>query len=172
MTITTATPLGSTTSNRKWRCDVAAIPVAAAEPAWLRLRGLTEIKVNPGTSALTDTSDFEGDGFTQSEAFSAGWGAEGKVRRATETSTPDVYDPAQELVRIAGEGGLGIANRLMVRFYEMEADGPRVQAVTGFANATWSDDGGAVTAGSMASFTLVGAGKPTSRVHPDTIVVP
>ena len=166
MPVTTATPLASTTSNRKWRCDVAPIPLAAAEPAWVRLRGITEIKVNPGTASLTDTSDFEGEGYTQSEAFSAGWGGEGKVRRATETSAPDVYDPAQEIVREAGQG-LGTGNRIMVRFYEMEEDGPRVEAVTGYANATWSDDGGAVTAASMASFTLVGAGKPTSRVHPD-----
>lgn len=169
MPVTTATALASTTSNRKWRCDVAVIPEGAAEPEWFRLRGLTELKANLGTVTLTDTSDFEGEGYTQSEGFSAGWGGEGKCRRATETSAPDTYDPAQEIVRAAGQSL--DSNRIMTRVYEMEENGPRVEAATGYANATWSDDGGAVTAASMASFTLVGAGKPTSRVHPETVVV-
>jgi hypothetical protein len=158
------TPLGSTTSNRKTMVDVAPLPVGAAEPAWVGLFGITEFKPNYGTVSLTDTSDLEGEGFTQSEGFSAGWGGEGKCRRATQTTAPDEYDAGQELVRAAGQN-LG-GNRILVRFYEMEEGGPRVEAITGPANVTWVDDGGAVTAGSMASFTLVGAGKPTSRVHP------
>ena len=166
MTVTTRTALGATTANRKWYCDVATL---ATPTVFVGLFGSTELKVNPGTVSHTDTSDFEGEGYTAAEAFSAGWGAEGKVRRGTLATTPTEYDPGQEIVRIAGQS-MGAANQIIARFYEMEPDGPRVEAVTGFVNVTWSEDGGAVTVGSMASFTLVGHGKPTSRVHPEVVV--
>ena len=155
------TPLGSTTSNRKYQVDVATLDQPTA---WVGLFGLTELKPNFGTVSLSDTTDFEGEGFTQSEGFSNGWGGEGKVRRATKASTPGVYDAGQEIVRAAGQDLDN--NRILARIYEMQDGGPRVEAVTGYVNVTWADDGGAVTAASMASFTLVGAGKPTTRVHP------
>lgn len=168
MAVTARTQAGPTTANRKWWVDVATL---AAPTVWVPVTAMTEFTGNLGTVVHTDTSDWEGEGYSSSEAFSGSWGGEGKVRRATITGTPGSYAAGHEILRKAGQV-FGAGNRILARIYEMEPDGgPRVEAATGPVNVTWSDDGGAVTAGSMASFTLVGAGKPTSRVHPDSAVV-
>jgi hypothetical protein len=167
----TSTPrvqLGATTLNRKWYCDLAEIPASGPiDPAdYVGLFGVTDLKVNPGTVELVDASDFDGGGYTAQEATSASWGAEGKLRRAVLQGDPTAYDPGQELLRVASRR-MGNGNRLAARFYEMEPDGPRVEAFAGIVNVTYSDDGGDMKAKSTASFTLVGAGAPVQITHPD-----
>lgn len=163
MAATTKTPLGASTTNRKWYVDIDNS--ATETPAWIALAGITEL--TPGVEgSLQDDSDFDGEGWGSQVNTLNAWTLEGKVRRGVMPgATPPVYDPAQEILRLAA-AETGLANVVHVRWYEMEPDGPRVEAYEGYAAVTWSEDGGGVDAISIVSFTLTGRGKRAAITHP------
>ncbi|WNM65422.1 major tail protein [Microbacterium phage Phonegingi] len=163
MAATTKVPLGASTTNRKWYVDLDNS--ATGTPSWLALAGITEL--TPGVEgSLQDDSDFDGEGWGSQVNTMNAWTLEGKVRRGVlPGSTPPVYDPAQEILRLAA-AETGLANVVHVRWYEMEPEGPRVEAYEGYAAVTWSEDGGGVDAISIVSFTLTGRGKRTVITHP------
>lgn len=163
MAATTKVPLGASTLNRKWYVDIDTSTTGTA--SWIALAGITEVQVGVEGSLQSD-SDFDGEGWGSQMNSLNSWSVNGKVRRGVlPGSDPAVYDPGQEVLRLAAaETGLG--NVVHIRFYEMEPDGPRVEAYEGFAAVTWSEDGGGVEALSMVSFTLTGRGKRSSITHP------
>lgn len=166
MPATTKAPLGPTTTNRKWYLD---IDTAGSDitPTWVGLFGITEFKPTIEGS-LQDDSDFDGEGWGSQVNTLNNWGVEGKCKRGVKKgSTPKVYDPGQEFVRLAG-AQTGVANSIHVRFYEMEPNGPRVEAYEGWVAVQWAEDGGGVDALSIASFTLAGQGRRLTIDHPDT----
>ena len=162
-TETTKAPLGATTTNRKWYLDVDAS--ATAEPSWIGVFGITEFK--PGIEgSLQDDSDFDGEGWKSQTNTANAWANEGKVKRGVKKGvTPPVYDAGQEKLRLAA-AETGVANSVHVRWYEMEPNGPRVEAYEGYAAVTWSEDGGNMEALSIVSFTLTGQGKRIPITHP------
>ncbi len=163
MAATTKVPLGASTTNRKWYVDLDTS--ATSTPSWAALAGITEL--TPGVEgSLQDDSDFDGEGWGSQVNTLNAWTVEGKVRRGVMAgSTPPVYDPAQEILRLAA-AETGVDNVVHVRWYEMEPGGPRVEAYEGYAAVTWSEDGGGVDAISIVSFTLTGRGKRESITHP------
>lgn len=165
MAVEERTPLGASTTTRKWWVDIDAS--ATETPDWVGLAGITEFQPTVEGSLQND-SDFDGGGWGSDANTLNKWKANGKVRRGVQPgSNPPVYDPGQEILREAGSE-TGLANVVHVRFYEMEPEGPRVEAYEGFAAVTWSEDGGGVEALSFASFTLNGRGKRNAIVHPAT----
>lgn len=164
MTATTKVPLGATTTNRKWYLDVNT--GTTESPTWTGVFGITEIKQTVETSTQDD-SDFDGEGWKSEIATAVAWKIEGKVKRGVKPGvTPPVYDPGQEVLRLAG-AKVGGENVVQVRYYEMEPSGPRVEAYTGDVAVSFTDEGGAMDALSMASFVLTGRGKRTAITHPD-----
>lgn len=163
MAATVRSPLGASTTNRKWYVDIDSS--ATSTPAWVALSGVTEL--TPGVEgSLQNDGDFDGEGWGSQVNTLNAWTLEGKVRRGIMPgSTPPVYDPGQEILRLAA-AETGIANVVHVRWYEMEPDGPRVEAYEGYAAVQWSEDGGGVEALSMVSFTLTGRGKREAITHP------
>lgn len=162
-TVPTRTPLGAATTNRKWYLDVRA---SATDP-WLGVHGITEFKPNlPGAAGTQDDSDFDGGGFKSDTVTTLAWGGEGKVSRKRVRGAPTAYDPGQELIRTRAAV---IGGELECRIYEMEPDGPRVQAWQGFTSPRWSPDGGGMDALDTASFTLAGRGAPTAIDHPEDV---
>lgn len=156
-------PLGGETLNRKWFLDVNAATHAA--PNWIGVFGISDFKpaIDP---TLQDDSDFDSSGYKSSVATAVGWKLDFKVERKTTVAVPTIYDPGQEILRGASPL-MGIGNQVEVRWYEMTAGGPKVEAYQGYAVVSWSDDGGGMEAKSTASVSLTGRGIRTVIVHPD-----
>jgi len=164
VTATTKAPLGATTGNRKWYCDINSGPTDT--PVWVGLFGIQEFKHTTEPS-MQDDSDFDGDGWKSEVNTANKWSIDGKVKRGVKDgSTPPVYDPGQEILRLAA-GKTGGENVVEIRWYEMEANGPRVEAYQGFAAVKFTEEGGGMDALSTASFTLSGRGKRNIITHPD-----
>lgn len=163
-TATTKVPLGATTTNRKWYLDVNTGTVAL--PVWTGVFGITEF-AQKVEGSLQDDSDFDGDGWKSQVNSANAWSVEVKVKRAVTAALATAYDVGQEKLRLAAEK-TGVANTVQVRFYEMELNGPKVEAYTGNAAVTYTDDGGNMEALSFATIALTGQGKRTSIVHPNT----
>lgn len=163
MPVTTKTPLGAATLNRKWRVDVNTGTYAV--PNWVALAGIGEFQ--PTTDATTqDTSDFDSEGWKSESVTALGWGLESKLNRKVKTSDPAAYDDAQEVLRLAAVQ-IGEGNVVDVRWYEYGGVGrPTVEAYRGFAGVQWSDDGGGMDATSTVTTTLTGQGARTPITHP------
>lgn len=164
-TVPARTPLGASTTNRKWWFDVED-PAAPGVP--VGVFGIGEFKFKPSEASQQDDSDFDGEGFKSSTVTALTWGGEGKLHRKTRSSDSTAYDPGQEILRKAARG-MGAANRLKVRVYEMEPEGPRVEAYSGYCLVTWSPDGGNMEALDTVSFALVGQGKCSEIAHPEGV---
>lgn len=168
-TVPARTPLGASTTNRKWWFDVED-PDAPGIP--VGVFGVGEFKFKPSEATQQDDSDFDGEGFKSSTVTALTWGGEGKLHRKTSASDSTAYDPGQEILRKAARG-MGVRNRVKVRVYEMEPDGPRIEAYSGYCLVTWSPDGGNMEALDTVSFALVGQGKCSEVAHPeDGVAVP
>lgn len=164
MAATVKVPLGAATTNRKWWLDVDSAEDGETT-AYIGVHGIQEFKdnVEPTTQ---DDSDFDGNGW-KSETVTALLGKlEFKVGRKTTAASTTAYDPGQEILRKASRR-TGVGNRVKVRYYEMEPDGPRVEAYEGFASVSWTPDGGGMDATSSVSVTLTFQGEPKEITHPD-----
>lgn len=164
-TIPARAPLGASTTNRKWWFDVED-PAAPGIP--VGVFGVGEFKFKPSDATQQDDSDFDGEGYKSSTVTALTWGGDGKLHRKTTTSDPTAYDPGQEILRKASRG-MGTGNRVKIRVYEMEPDGPRVEAYSGYVLVTWSPDGGGMDALDTVSFSLVGQGKCSEIAHPEGV---
>lgn len=161
---TPRTPLGASTTARKYWVDVR--PVGTTD--WLPLSGITELTPKFREGNDVDDSDYDGKGWKSSTVTALTHGMEGKVKRATLPNDPTAYDPGQELVR-SRAGKTGAQNRIEYRAYEMEPGGPRIESYQGFASPTWGNDGGNMEALDMVSFALRGQGELLEVPHPATV---
>lgn len=161
-TVTDRAPLGATTTARKWALDVREV----GTDLWLGVYGIQESKPRPGEGTTQDDSDMDGGGFKSETVTALTWGFDGKVIRKTRASDQLAYDPGQELIRLAA---MQIGKEIEIRFYELEPNGPRVEAYQGRARATWTPDGGAMDATDTVAFSLTGRGQRNSIAHPDTV---
>lgn len=164
MALPTRNALGSSTTLRKWYCDVDTSAVPHTIPVWVPIMGVTSFKpsLNP---TWKDDSDFDGGGDKSSTATAREWGVEMKVVRKVTAALSTAYDPGQEVLRLRAES-VGVANSIPVRWYEMEAGGPTVEAYSGNAGVEWSPEGGSLDDLDAVSIKLLGQGKRTAIVHP------
>lgn len=166
MPATTKAPLGATTTNRKWYLDVDTS--STATPTWTGVFGIQEFKDNWNTS-LQDDSDFDSNGWKSQMNTANDFALEIKIRRAVQAALATAYDPGQEKLRLASRS-VGMENVVHIRWYEMEPNGPRVEAYEGYVAVGYAPDGGGMDALSTAVITLTGRGKPTLITHPATPV--
>jgi len=159
---TTKVPLGASTTNRKWYLDIDTSEDGT--PTWIGVFGIQEFK-DALEGSLQDDSDFDGEGWQSQTTTANAWSIETKVKRAVTAALATAYDPGQEVLRLAA-AETGIANRVHVRWYEMEPGGPRVESYEGYATVSWSPDGGDMTALSTVTVTLTGQGKRIPVAHP------
>lgn len=163
-TVIDRSPLGASTTTRKWWLDVRAVGATT----WLGLFGIGEMKANPATATEQDDSDYDGEGYKSSTVTALTHGVEGKLHRKTLASDQQAYDPGQELLRTTALK-MGAGNRIEYRLYEMEPNGPRVEAYQGFASVTWTPDGGSMDALDTVSFALKGQGRLVPTAHPEGV---
>jgi len=167
MPVAARTALGASTNVRKWYCDIDSSVAPHTVPVWVPVMGVTSFK--PSLSPTwKDDSDFDGGGDKSQTATAREWGVEIKVVRKVTAALATAYDPGQEALRLRAEE-IGIGNSIPVRWYEMEEDGPRVEAYSGNAGVEWSPDGGALDDLDAVSVKLVGQGKRTAITHPDGV---
>ena len=165
MTATTKTPLGAATTVRKWYLDVNT--GTTAQPVWTGVFGIT--KFQPALKPTwVDTSDFDSNGDMSSRATARSWSLVFGVERKSQASDPTQYDPGQEALRSIAEN-VGVSNSVQVRWYEMEPNGPRIEAYQGTCGVEWSPDGGAMSATDAVTVTLNGQGARTIITHPATV---
>jgi hypothetical protein len=166
MPATTKTPLGASTTNRKWYLDVDTSTSGVA--SWVPVLGITNRAPNFDNANLEDDSDFDSGGFQSQTKTAAGWAAQATVARKVTAADATAYDPGQEFLRTKSIGKFGPANSVKVRIYEMEPSGPRVEAYFGVAAVSWQEQGGAEQALDTVQFTLTGQGQLAAIAHPDT----
>lgn len=165
MAATTKTPLGASTTNRKWYLDVDTSAAPHTTPVWIGVFGITDF--TPGLdNTLQDDSDYDSEGYKSQVKTASQWTVGGTVKRAVTKADPEDYDPGQEVLRLAGDEN-GVANSVHIRWYEMEEDGPRAEAYEGIGAVSWSPNGGGMDALSSAGFTITGQGKRIPITHPD-----
>lgn len=162
------TPLGASVREGRWYVDVNTGTKVA--PVWTPVNGLTECKVSY-TPTMQDVTDFDSNGAKSSQATAYEWGIEFKCRRGVKAGTPTEYDAGQEAIRLAAQQ-IGLGNIIEVRAYEMEPNGPRVEAYQGNVSAGWEPDGGSMETASTVTCNLAGNGARQSIVHPDAPVTP
>jgi hypothetical protein len=164
MTATTRTPLGASTNVRKWYLDVNTGTVES--PVWTGVFGMLNFTptLNP---TLQDDSDFDSGGYKSSTVTALEWGASLTVSRKVQVDAPTAYDPGQEKLRTTSLLQ-GTQNSVQIRFYEMQPNGPRVEAYSGNAAVSWSPSGGAMDALDEVAVTLTGQGQRLSITHPDS----
>jgi hypothetical protein len=163
MTATTKVPLGPATLNAKWYLDVNTGTHGA--PVWVGVFGVTDFK-DGLDSVKKDDTDLDSSGWGSQTVTKLDWMLELKLVRKVMAVAPTTYDPGQEVLRGAADG-LGITNRVEVRWYEMPDDGPRVEAYQGYAAVEWKPDGGSNEELSTVSVTLSGQGARSPITHPD-----
>lgn len=161
-TIPERTQLGASTTNRKYFVDVQDPDVAPG--IWVGVFGIQEFKPRPSEPTTQDDSDFDGEGYKSQAVTALTWGGDGKLIRKTTNSDQTAYDPGQEILRKVSDR---IGGRLMFRYYEMEPDGPRVEAKAGWGTVTWTPDGGSMESLDTVAFTVTGRGKPSDITHPE-----
>jgi len=167
MPATTHTPLGASTNASKWYLDVDAND-GVGTASWLPVLGMQNFVFNPDNGHLEDDSDYDSGGYQSQTKTATAWTAQGTVARKVLASDATSYDPGQEHLRSKSIGKVGPSATVNVRIYEMQPNGPRVEAYTGKATITWQPQGGAMTALDTVQFTLTGQGQLATIAHPDT----
>lgn len=163
-TIPERVQLGASTTNRKYYLDVVDPDASGPGDEWVGVFGLQEGTPRPSEATTQDDSDFDGEGYKSQTVTALTWGFDGKVLRKLDGSDQTTYDPGQEILRKAAER---VGARIKFRYYEMEPDGPRIEAKTGWGTPTWAPDGGNMESLDAVAFTITGRGKPLSTVHPE-----
>ena len=162
MTATTRKEMGAPTSAKKWYFDVNA--GTHDSPAWTAVNGINNFKqaINPGKK---DNSDYASDGWGSEVVTKLQWALDLKAWRNADAVNSDEYDDGQEILRDAADK-FGASGRVEVRWYEMEDEGPRVEAYQGYGSVEWKPDGGADDDLESVSVTVNGAGKRNPITHP------
>lgn len=166
--------LDASTINRKWVLEVNTGTTLA--PVWTPCGGLKNFAPTTDDANLEDDGRFSDGGYSRMNKTGTGWNASATFSRAPLVSDGTAYDVGQEFLRSKGEGKLGSAAQVGVRFYEFDATAgtPRVQAYSGTAIVQWNEPGGERTGLAEATVTLTGQGAllAISHPYPNAAVVP
>lgn len=166
MAVPNRVPLGASTTMRQWYLDVDLVTSLVA-PSWAGVFGMMEFK--PALEPTKqDDSDFDSGGFQSSTKTAEKWSVEAKLARKVQVADGTQYDVGQEFLRTKSFGKMGPDNSVHIRYYEMQDNGPRIEAYEGMASVTWSPDGGKMEDLNLVSVTLDGQGRLNLIAHPNT----
>lgn len=153
--LTTGTETLVTTLAKKMRLDVTT----DGGITYFKVRGIKTMKpvINPTTE---DDTDFDSGNWGSDLKTLLKWQLDMDVKRGLGVVT-GTYDPGQEVLRAASEN-MGVAGVVQVRWFDRNG-GP--EAYTGFAQVTWSPNGGGAV-GDVVSVSLLGQGTRTTIANP------
>lgn len=135
---------------RKFRLEVNAGP--RAEPDFIQVRGLTKFLPKIDTN-LEDDTDFDSEGWSSQTKTMLGWSVETTVKRGRGVES-GVYDPGQELLRVAAES-FGADGVVHVRWFDRDGG---EEAYEGDAEVSYAPTGDSPSALSHADINLTGKG--------------
>lgn len=146
---------------RKWVFEINTNTVAS--PVWTTVKGLNSLTVTEAEPNLEDDNVYEDAGYTGQTKTGLSWKAEATVMRRTDPTDVTVYDPGQEKLRLLGRtlGPTGVGH---CRFYDRDG-GP--EAFTGFAEISWTPQGGTPTDLEQVDITVTGKGINTQITNPN-----
>lgn len=127
---------------------------------WTKVRAIADLKP-PVEPNMEDDSDYDGEGWASEAKTQLKWSIEVKLIRKVGISSGN-YDPGQEILRAASTR-FGQTGLVEVQMYD-RFGGP--EAFQGFANVSWSPEGGEAKALNIVTATLSGSGKRTDIVNP------
>jgi len=134
-------------------------------PTWTGVFGVTDFK-STFEPDVKETSDFDSGGAKDSSVPAYGWSLDLKLERKTKAADATAYDVGQEALRAASLL-MGESNKVDIRFYEVTASGPKVEAYRGYALVLWKPVGGGMADLDTVVVQLIGKGARTAITHPD-----
>lgn len=152
-------PILTSTVASKWILQVDS-SVALDGSGYIPVRGMTSFQ--PAVASTNqDDSDYD----------SGAWGSDAKtqlkwsnvLKLSRKRAAGYVEDPGQAVLRAAHDQ-VGAPSTIRCRWYDRNGHGS--EAYEGYALVDWSEDGGATTALSMVSVTLMGQGVRTKITNP------
>lgn len=150
---------------RKWTLEVNTngAPANFASPTWTTVKGLYDFTPDNMIPKLEDDNVYEDLGWQGKTKTALAFQLTAKIMRRTVPTDVTTYDPGQEklraLARVFGPAGVGD-----FRWYDRDG-GP--EAFRGWANVTWSQDGGATVDLEKATITIDGKGANTIITNPN-----
>lgn len=150
---------------RKWTLEVNTngAPANFASPTWTTVKGLYDFTPDNLIPKLEDDNVYEDSGWGGKTKTELSWQLAAKIMRRTVPTDVTSYDTGQEklraLARVFGPSGVGD-----FRWYDRDG-GP--EAFRGWANVTWSQDGGSTTDLEKVTVTIDGKGPNTIITNPN-----
>lgn len=140
--------------------EVAAYVDGGTAPTYTQVFGITNFTPPAVSKNLEDDSDFDSGGWASQVATGLSYEVSGTVKTPRATMTPD---PGQEILKTAGKG-LAEEGYVQFQIYKRGA----LDGVTGTADCTFTEAGGARTDLTTAEFTLSGVGSLDTYTLPVT----
>lgn len=151
---------------RKWTCEVNTGTYAV--PIWTTVKGISDFTADNLNPELKDDNVYEDGGWKGQTKTALSWQIKIKLMRRTVPTDVTSYDAGQEKLRALARlfGPSAVAD---VRWYDRDG-GP--EAFRGWANVTWSADGGSTEDLETVSVTLDGKGPNTIITNPNAPSLP
>jgi hypothetical protein len=152
---------------RKWTLEVNTngTPANFAAPTWTTVKGLSDFTPDNLKPELKDDNVYEDSGWGGQTKTMLAWQVKAKIMRRTVPTDVTSYDAGQEklraLARVFGPSGVGD-----FRWYDRDGG---AEAFRGWANVTWTNDGGSTDDLETVSITLDGKGPNTIITNPNAV---
>lgn len=155
----------TSTLARKYKLQVNTGTVSV--PTWTDCLALADFKP-ANAPTIQDDTVYDDAGWGSQTKTLLMWSVEAKFIRRANPNDPTVYDVGQEKLR-ACSLAFGASGVAQIRYYD-RTGGP--EAYTGFAEVTWTPDGGDGKALETVSVTLSGKGALTLITNPEAFALP
>jgi hypothetical protein len=152
-----AAPLTSTLA-RKWKIDI----LTTGPSTYSVVKGIAECKADLFAASVEDDDAYDDEGWGSGTKTKLAWSVELKMIRKRTAGTT-TYDTGQEKLRTHarafGDGGVA-----QVRIYDRDGGS---EAYGGYAEVSWSAEGGKTSDLETVTVTLTGKGALTDIENPD-----
>lgn len=162
MTATPRTEPGNPTYAKKWWWD-ANIGTHEA-PEWLEIGSFNNFNMEI-TPTTKDNSTYQSGIWGSDVTTKLKYALNAVFVRNVLPDDPAKYDDGQEVLREYAFKS-GVAGRIETRWYEMDDEGPRVEAYQGYQTVQWKPVAGSDEDVATVNVTCPGQGEPVAITHP------
>jgi len=141
---------------RKWKLDV----LTTAPATYTVVKGIAELKFQRSEAKLEEDGEYADEGWGSSTKTGLNWSIEIKAIRKHSAGT---YDPGQQKLKTLALA-FGSAGVAQIRIYDRDGG---AEAYSGYAEVSWTADGGSTTDLEKVTIVLTGKGNMTDIANPD-----